>query len=83
MGLLYHAFCIYYMLHSLQNLPIEISLKDSNFHFPSVSLRNALFSLAVLLDAPDTVLIERVMGKRVDPITGGKLSILSKIFPQN
>ncbi len=28
--------------------------------------------LLVLLDSPDTVLIERVMGKRIDPITGGK-----------
>ena len=28
--------------------------------------------ILVLLEAPDTVLIERVMGKRVDPETGGK-----------
>ena len=27
---------------------------------------------AVVLEAPDTVLIERQMGKRVDPETGGK-----------
>ena len=30
------------------------------------------FCLIVLLEAPDTVLIERVMGKRIDPETGGK-----------
>ena len=30
-----------------------------------------VFSTAVLLEAPDTVLIERVMGKRIDPETGG------------
>ena len=27
--------------------------------------------LLVLLDVPDTVLIERVMGKRIDPVNGG------------
>jgi len=27
----------------------------------------------VLLDAPDTVLIERANGKRIDPDTGGNL----------
>ena len=28
--------------------------------------------ITVLLDAPDTVLIERVMGKRIDAQTGGQ-----------
>lgn len=32
---------------------------------------------AVLLDAPDTVLIERVMGKRIDTDTGGQYQLLS------
>jgi hypothetical protein len=30
---------------------------------------------AVMLDAPDTVLIERAAGKRVDPKTGGEGNI--------
>jgi len=29
--------------------------------------------VVVLLDAPDTVLIERANGKRIDPETGGNL----------
>jgi hypothetical protein len=32
---------------------------------------NALLYLLVLLECPDTVLIERVMGKRIDPDTKG------------
>ena len=50
---------------------------DTNFHFP------------VLLDVSDTVLIERVMGKRVDPLTRGlskflenSILILSHEFSQ-
>lgn len=29
---------------------------------------------SVILDSPDTVLIERAQGKRVDPTNGGKVS---------
>ena len=38
------------------------------------------FCLIVLLEAPDTVLIERVMGKRIDPETGGKYLQLFQIY---
>lgn len=30
--------------------------------------------LSVLLEAPDAVLIERSQGKRIDPVTGGKMT---------
>ena len=35
-----------------------------------------IWCIAVLLDAPDTVLIERANGKRIDPETGGIVLLL-------
>jgi hypothetical protein len=35
--------------------------------------------VSVFLEAPDMVLVERYMGKRVDPQTGGKVALT----PQN
>jgi len=34
-----------------------------------------LFVFTVILESPDTVLIERAQGKRIDPTTGGGLDV--------
>ena len=39
-----------------------------------------LVYFSVLLDAPDTVLIERAVGKRIDPQTGGIALKNSRLF---
>ncbi len=44
--------------------------------------KSFLHFLSVRLDAPDTVLIERAVGKRVDPRTGGKYLILHLRLPE-
>lgn len=42
-----------------------VNVKSDRILFKTMSF------LSVLLDAPDTALIERAAGKRVDPETGG------------
>lgn len=40
-------------------------------------MHKALCYISVLLHAPDTVLLERATGKRVDPETGGSFSFVN------
>lgn len=35
-------------------------------------MNDPCYNFSVILEAPDTVLIERAQGKRVDPFSGGK-----------
>lgn len=63
-------------LHSKRDARQVISPRDSSVWDPPPNLPGCALSLLcpVVLSSPDTVLIERNLGKRIDPQTGGRTS---------